>query len=61
MSIAVMISICFAVAGIMLHNKQKTLVSLFTNTVQLLWHCLWCTCSQELLLARHQQLYAFAT
>ena len=30
MSIAVFISICFAVAGIMLHDKQKTLVSLFT-------------------------------
>ena len=28
MSIAVLISICFAVAGIMLHDKQKSLASL---------------------------------
>jgi len=28
MSIAVLISICFAVAGIVLHDKQKSLVSL---------------------------------
>lgn len=37
MSIAVLISICFAVAGILLHKKQKGLVSLCPT-----WHGVYC-------------------
>lgn len=40
MSIAVLISICFAAAGIVLHDKQKGLVSLCDNLNASWFECL---------------------
>ena len=45
MSFAVLISICFAAAGIVLHNKQKNLVGSLASLLLQVYHFEYCFCT----------------